>query len=193
VGRDRGIENIVKAMGILRDYKIQCTLLGNASDEMRKHFVEVAQHSGLNADQLIFVNPVSLTEMFKIGAQHHIGMATEPGHNENNRRALSNKIFSYLLSGLAIVASNTPAQLSFINEYPSVGCYYNRDSPEGLAAALESYLKNPDQLDEARNYALHLATTTLNWENESKKIVAIVETVLGKDSFRKAGKTVTAV
>jgi glycosyltransferase involved in cell wall biosynthesis len=178
IGHDRGIENILKAVGSLSNYKIQCTLLGNSSAETRRYLLDVGKQSGVEPTQIVFIDPVRLSEMFKIAGEHHIGMATEIGHNENNKIALSNKIFSYLLSGLAIVVSDTPAQLDFIQEHRAIGHSFARNNSSELAKVLEQFLNRPEELNICRENARQLAKATLNWEKESGKVVSIVTSKL---------------
>src|SRR5205823_4048733 len=44
---------------------------------------------------------------------YDVGLAVEPGFSVNNRLALSNKAFTYVLAGLAVILTDTPGQREF--------------------------------------------------------------------------------
>lgn len=178
IDKGRGIEDIIYAMGKLHSQKIKFTLLGSCKEEMRHHILKVATENNLRLDQIIFLDPVDPAEIFKIAVDHHIGMATEPGFDENNRRALSNKIFTYLLSGLAVVASDTPAQSQFLKEYPSIGKIYKTGNADGLANIFLHFIENSNEMNMCRQNAIEVADKHLNWENESKKFVSVIKRIL---------------
>ena len=75
----------------------------------------------------------------------------------------------YLLSGNALLLSETKAQQSFLNEYPDVGISFEQESAESAAKSLQFYMDHPDVLYQNRINALQLAKTKLNWDIESVK------------------------
>jgi glycosyltransferase involved in cell wall biosynthesis len=178
IGRERGIEDIIIAIGKSGSEKIQCTLLGDCSDELRSYLLQLAEHNNLKTGQIIFSYPVEPDHIFSIASEHHIGLATETGKDENNKRALSNKIFTYLLSGMAVVASNTPAQEKFMKEYAGIGKVYNTGDTEQLGDIFLSFLNNDHELNNCRSTSIDLASDKLNWENESGKFLSVVQSVI---------------
>jgi hypothetical protein len=50
------------------------------------------------------------TRWIRLSAQADIGLALEPGTTPNNDIAISNKLYTYILAGNAVVASNTSGQ-----------------------------------------------------------------------------------
>lgn len=180
IGKKRGIEDIIIAIGKSANVNIQCTLLGSCSDDIRSYLLHLADENNVKAGQLSFSGPVDPEQIFKIASEHHIGMATETGKDENNKIALSNKIFTYLLSGMAIVASNTPAQEKFMKEYPGTGKLYKIGDYDGLAKIFLSLLNNENELNNCRSTSLDLADKKLNWENESGKFLSVVRSVINR-------------
>jgi glycosyltransferase involved in cell wall biosynthesis len=75
----------------------------------------------------------------------------------------------YLLSGNAIVMSDTFSQKKFIKQYPNVGLLYERENPNSLLAALKEYIDCPELLQKHRNASLKLSKSELNWNFESNK------------------------
>ena len=177
LGPGRGVEDIVKAMGQVGDNRLHCTFVGNCSDEMKANLLTLARTYQVRECQLAFIPPVNLPEMFRICGRNHIGLATETGRDENNERALSNKIFSYVLSSLAIIASDTAAQAAFMQQYPGVGYCYQKNDPTQLSAIIKNLLLNPALLNQCREKSHALASHSLNWETESGKLLSIIKTL----------------
>ena len=73
---------------------------------------------------LRFHDPAAPDELTAFASQFDIGLALEPAFSRNNDIALSNKIFTYMQAGLAIIASNTTAQQQLLKKYPKIGELY---------------------------------------------------------------------
>lgn len=173
IGKNRGLEQMIRALGLIRDQNIELTLLGNVSARDKQYFnklIEKEQISHVN-----FLPPVEEKKIFEIASEHHIGLASETGKDLNNNIALSNKIFTYLLSGNAILFSNTDGQKNFFNEHSNIGFLYSNENVLELANILRKYITYPELLNEHRRNSFELSKT-LNWENESKKLVNFLKT-----------------
>ncbi|HTD39693.1 MAG TPA: hypothetical protein VK671_03665, partial [Mucilaginibacter sp.] len=117
-------------------------------------------------------------ELTIFAARFDIGLALEPGFSMNNNLALSNKIFTYIQAGLALVVSDTDAQFNFLNEYPSIGKTYPKGNEQALADILLNYYQHREQLFETKKAAYAIARQKLNWETESEKFLSTVEKTL---------------
>jgi glycosyltransferase involved in cell wall biosynthesis len=122
-----------------------------------------------------FIQPLPQAELFKIASMNDIGLALETGKDLNNGIALSNKIFTYLLAGNAIIFSDTDAQRQFYEENTEVGLLYHSGDVESLQKLLSRILANPEMVDDMKRNALRAATERHNWEMESQKLTAIIE------------------
>ena len=165
VGRLRGIETVIQAMGILPKGVVSLSLLGNCSKEMKEYFSGIS--SANNVEKHVhFLNAVSEQELVSIASGYHIGIASEVPHIINREYCLTNKLFIYLLAGNAIVCTNTKAQSLFIKTYADTGLVYEYNKAESLAKILEHYLNQPVLLSNHRKKAFEYGETTLNWEHE---------------------------
>ncbi len=174
IGRGRGLEDVISAMGRLNNKNVQLTLLGNITDEMRGYLAEQMKTQNLDEGQLTILEPVAENELYRIGSNYDIGLALETGKSENLQYCLANKIFSYLLSGNAIIFSDTPAQRQFWEANKNIGGLYERDRIDQLAAILQQYMDDSSLLQQHRNAARSAAETTYNWEKESEKLLSFV-------------------
>ncbi|MGY3211668.1 glycosyltransferase [Mucilaginibacter sp. HD30] len=174
IGSDRGLEMVIKAMAKTAG-RIELHLMGYCADQYRSAFLALARECGLNDGAVQFHHPVAPDELFSFAANFDIGIASETASTVNRDICLTNKIFTYLQCGLAIVASDTQAQTLFLQQYPDTGSLYIKTSEVSLVEALDHYLKNPDELYRTRLANYELGQTTLNWENERSKFVDLIE------------------
>lgn len=178
IGKKRGLENVINAMSSFYHDEIILTLLGSCSCEMKNYFLSLASSYNLHQDQVVFLNPVEENEIVNIASRHHIGLASEYSHNINRDLCLTNKIFTYLLAGNALVLSDTYAQKSFLNENPDIGLLYKQNNTEELTAVFKSYLSDSYLLQLHREKALNLAKTKYNWDIEQNQFLDNVKSVL---------------
>lgn len=174
IGPDRGIDDIVKALQLLNKTDFELHLLGNQSPA-NNSFIDKINNSNIS---IKFHDPVHSDKLIEFAAQFDIGLALEPGFSINNDIALSNKLFTYMQAGLAIIASNTAAQQDFMNQNPQIGSLYPKKDSEILANILLSYYQNKDKLTRCKSESLRLAHDQYNWEIESLKFLELVRHTL---------------
>ena len=175
VGLNRGIQDVIYAMNELPNLPITLSLIGTSSSELQAVFGGIKRN---DHHQLEFINPIQEEQLFLLASQHDIGLALEPGFSPNNHMALSNKIFTYLLAGNALIASDTDAQKQFMEQYPGIGKVYPIGNAQALAQIIRHYHENREALEATRKRAWDLARTELNWEKEQEKFLALVSNVL---------------
>lgn len=178
VSHSRGLENIIKAMGISKINELELHLLGDCDLEIQNSFKELAVANGLSVGNIYFHPPIAPDEIFSFAAKFDIGLAAEIGEPKNRDICLTNKIFTYVQSGLAILASDTSAQKDFLIENPDLGFVYGKNSPENLTTYLEKYAQNRALLNKHQANSLFIAQHKLNWENESQKFLVVIKHIL---------------
>lgn len=178
VGEGRGLETVIKAISLLQNLAITLTILGEAKEEVKNKFSALASENNLPPNQLIFLEPVTPDQIFEIAASHHIGLALETSIPYNRDICLTNKIFTYLNSGLAIIASETSAQKQLLEEHTDIGLTFKTDDVYQLTQLLKSYYEEAFILDQHRNAAKKLALEKYNWEKESKILLSLVEATI---------------
>jgi glycosyltransferase involved in cell wall biosynthesis len=174
VGKKRGLETIIEAIGKTGEKNISLTLLGNCAEDIKAYFVSFANEKGLTEDQLLFMPAVAEESIPSIAAAHDLGLACEIPHVVNRDICLTNKIFLYLLAGNVILFSNTKAQTFFYKSYPETGAIYPHDNAEELAVILQRYAQDRQLLNRQRATALSLGKTFFNWEAEQQQLLKLV-------------------
>jgi glycosyltransferase involved in cell wall biosynthesis len=172
IGPYRGLEVIIEAINV-SDLQIDLHLLGYSTNEYKKHLISLLKDSKC---KLHFHSPVYPEQLFTITRQFDIGFASETDLSINRTIALSNKIFTYLQSGLAVIFSNTIAQASFAKQYPQVGNVYSNANE--LAQFLVKYNSDRVMLYQTKKAAFQLGQKKLNWEKESKNFLKVVKQTL---------------
>jgi hypothetical protein len=162
VGKNRGLQIICEALKEINDINIHLTLAGNCTNELKNYFTGMMVGLERNIHFAGLIPPMSLA---KFSAQFDVGLALEPGFSQNNNVALSNKIFTYLLAGNAIILSETAMQKKFNNDY-HVGKSFPIDNINDLKDCIQFY-KNKSRLTIQRENNYLLASNKLNWENEA--------------------------
>jgi len=173
IGPHRGLETIIEAINIYNN-ESDLHLLGFQTDEYKNYLVNLLKPE--SKCTLHFHKPVYSEELFNIARQYDIGFASETDLSLNRTIALSNKIFTYIQSGLAVIVSNTTAQAAFINQHPQVGCIYN--NAEELADILSNYNNDRSILYQTKQSAFKLGQTDLNWEKEGAKFITCINNVI---------------
>lgn len=178
VGKQRGLEEVIAAMGLLKHLSVSLTVLGACSEEMKFFFTELAKKNQVSVNHLLFLQPVMQHEIFSIAAQHHIGIAVETEQSVNRQICLTNKIFTYLLSGNAVIANNTKAQELFFKTYPGAGCVFENGNIQQLSTIISELYHEDERLSSMQKNNLQLAASELNWEKEQQLLLNNLESVL---------------
>lgn len=172
IGKDRGLEDIIKAMNTINNPSVELHLLGNISIRMKSYFNSLAHF------RIHYYKPISGDQIFDLASKFDIGLALEPGFSLNNRIALSNKLFTYLISGLAILASNTQAQQQFITDNIGIGKIYSIGDSNQLVNIVNEFLNNNKMLNEYKISAYKLAQSKYNWEKEQQIFLSLINEIL---------------
>ncbi len=129
-------------------------------------------------DRLHLLPPIRPGTLVADAAAYHVGLAAEEGHCFNTRIALANKAFTYLLAGVPVVLSDTPAQARLAAELGAAARLYRVGDAESLAAALDAMLGDERRLQAAREVAWGLGRTRFNWDVEKAKFLTSVAVAL---------------
>ena len=178
IGVNRGLEDIIAALTLLKSHPFELHLLGDLPEETKVNYIDKLIDK--NTTNIHFHDNIPSDELAGFASKFDIGLALEPAFSNNNNMALSNKIFTYLQSGLAVAASDTKAQRRLLNTYPQIGKMYKKGDPRTLADVLLYYHQHRNELIKARVAAYEIAKTELNWENESKKFLNLVDQTIAR-------------
>ena len=104
------------------------------------------------------------------------GLSLDKNSNMNYNFSLPNKIFDYLSAGIPVISTDLHEISRILNEF-SCGILIPEPAPEEIRKAIVRLRDDRDMLVELkRNSAI--ASGTLNWKNESLKVIELYRTVL---------------
>jgi glycosyltransferase involved in cell wall biosynthesis len=171
IGPGRGIEEAVEAAGLLGP-GVELHLRGNPS----KGYQETLERMALQHKAALTLH-AQVDHDVLIGAMQgfDVGLALERPEHTNYSLTVTNKIFSYLLAGMAVAATDTPGQREVLKEFPSAGFLYPGGSPSALAEGLRKWLLDRYALREAQQAAWDAAREKYCWDVEQEKFRRVIE------------------
>ena len=173
IGPGRGIEDAVAALQWL-DKDVELHLRGFCSEDYRVQLNDLAFDFGVSS-RLFCYPQVDHDDLIEAMADYDIGLALERPENSNSGLTISNKLFSYLLAGLPVIATETPGHLEALAAIPQASATYPAGDARALAKRIERWSSNPQALREAQQCAWESARETYCWEQESLKFLKIFE------------------
>jgi len=177
VGLDRGLQDAIRAVAGV-DGSIELHIRGHMSSAVRAQLIKLAADCAVT-DRVFFHQAITPEELLSRAAEHDVGLALEPGHSPNNALASSNKMFVYMLAGLAIAATDVPGQASVLRSAPAAAVLYPPGDWQALANHLRRWCEDRTLLLEAKQASLHAARERWNWEREREKLLANVREAIG--------------
>ena len=169
IGLDRGIQDAIRAAGRLQG-PVEIHLRGRVENEVRRALEHLAREWNVQ-ETLFFHDPVSPVELLSRASEHDVGLALEHPITSNRAICVSNKLFMYLLAGLAIAATNVPGQVKVLESNGESSAWYPPGDHEALAVILERWRSDRAALVRAKRAALEAASRRWNWEYESQLLV----------------------
>ncbi len=112
--------------------------------------------------------------MERLASEYDVGLVSEIGETQNHQIALSNKLFTYLLAGVPVVASSIPAHVALDGIRGAVRLYETLD-PHAMARAFDFFLLNRCQLAELRRCAWRLGQDRFNWDVEKQIFLSVIK------------------
>lgn len=177
IGPFRGLEDVVRAMGTVRD-DLQLHLRGWWQSGYEDALRSLARECGLHSHQLIWHPPGPPDEMVRLASEYDVGLALEQPADANRDVCLTNKIFTYLLAGNAIIATRTRGQQPIVDSIDEAGVAYAAGDVEALAKQLRLWVSNRASLERARRTSWEWGTRRYNWDREKEIFLQTVERTL---------------
>ena len=178
VGPGRGLEEVIEAAGLAR-ISAELHLRGRATPAYVATLSRLATEV---APQLVVIHydPAPPELMVTLCNDYDVGLAVEQTTPLNRALCLTNKIFTYLLAGLAVVVTDTPGQGALGRELADAAILYKPGDVATLATGLRRWAKDKNELRKAKLASWQAACRRWHWEHPQEKgaLLAAVAGVL---------------
>jgi glycosyltransferase involved in cell wall biosynthesis len=166
----RGLEQLILSVHHF-DASSVLVIIGSQGEFYRDVLAPLVDSEKLN-DRVSFIPYVPPEEMMGYVVGADVGVAIYRNVNLNNYFCAPTKLYEYLMAGVPVVTSAFPELVDFLTEH-RVGCTFDPDCPESIAAAVNDVCNTPPPLAEVRARAIELVRHEFNWERESQKLLGI--------------------
>jgi hypothetical protein len=180
LGPGRGLEDIFLAIRNLR-VRFHLHLLGRSSNSHRKWL-----ESQIPADWENYVHvhdPLPPWEVFSWVKQYDLGLSVDPPHCRSRDLTITNKMFTYMLCGLGVIATDTSGHRSVFASHPRIGAMYPAGDIVSLCGILKSYAGCSARVRDAQSHSAQAALERYNWELESRELVQALEAGMAASGF----------
>jgi glycosyltransferase involved in cell wall biosynthesis len=177
IGPGRGLETALEAIAVAQSLP-HLYLRGDPAPGYREWLEDRARQLGV-ADRLHFLCPVAPGELERSGAAYDIGYVGETGETRNRAIALTNKLFSYLSSGIPITASDIPAHIDLAPQLADAMTIHPIGDARRLAAQFDKLLNDRNGLATARARAWSLGQGRFSWEIQLPNLLRTLEYNVG--------------
>jgi glycosyltransferase involved in cell wall biosynthesis len=183
VSLDRGLQDVIGAMALMRE-RAELHIRGDDMEGSIESLRNLAKERGVS-ERIHFHATVSPEDLLAAAAEYDIGLCLEVPATPNRNLCVTNKIFVYMLAGLAIVASRTKGHLEVLNASPKIGLLYDCGDITTLATILDRYATDRTLLASTKEAALAAVRERWNWEQESKIVIGTVDRVFAEEMATK--------
>ena len=168
---DRGGEELIDAVSLAD--KVSLLVVG--SGDKFGFLIEKVSQMGLTG-QIKFIKKLAWKELMRYTMSADTGMSLDKDSNMNYNFSLPNKLFDYLSAGIPVIATDLPEIAKIVHEY-NCGILISEPSPQEISKAIIKLRDNRDLLTELKHNAT-VASETVNWKNESLKVMELYRSVL---------------
>lgn len=172
LGPLRGVEDAIRALPLI-DAPVMLHLRGRVLPGYDRELRALI--GSLNvSDRVVVHDLVAPERAVRAAAEHDIGLVLTQPCCENHELAVPNKIYTYVLAGVAVGATATRGHRSVLATMPDVGFEYQPGNHVELAERVTALAREPQRLRACRAEAFRLGQARANWEVEQRRLVDLV-------------------
>lgn len=174
IGPNRGIEMLLEAAGSI-ELSFEIHLRGSMhSSEYRDVLTGLCDRFGISS-RVFFHEPILSEQIIPDGNNYDVGLSLESAVSMNRNICVTNKVFSYLMSRLAMIGTDTDGQKDIFTHFPDAVVLCKMNDAQDLARAMTVFILDREKLMMAKRAAEKAACERFNWEAESKKLLRSIQ------------------
>jgi glycosyltransferase involved in cell wall biosynthesis len=143
--------------------------LGTYQDAVRSEI----QRLGLE-NRTFMLDALPSEHLMEATASADVGMILLAGYNKNDRFAMPNKLFEYMMAGLPFLATDWP-EISRVARATGAGQLLSALTSEAIAGGVRAVLADAPRYAAMRQAGLAAAADEYNWERQAQKLLAVYE------------------
>jgi glycosyltransferase involved in cell wall biosynthesis len=163
----RGLELLISAMEEVENCKLYIAGSGKIESDLK----ELCKTLSLSS-KIEFLGRIPMDDLYEITRTAILGFSLEQDTGLNYRYALPNKIFDYIQAGVPSLVSPLPEIQKIVTDY-NTGELLLEDTASDLAKHINKLIKTKVLLEKYHINCIN-ASKELCWENESNKLIDIV-------------------
>ena len=168
--RERALVELVRA-ALLLPTNVHVVILGFDSKGVRAILQQMVVDMGL-LDRVHILDPIPPDELVEFATGADIGVIPQILVSDNQRFANPNKLFEYMASQLAIVATDTPTITPIVRGF-GLGEVCAEARAEEMAEAIMKLLQDPEYLQACKQASRRAAEEVFFWEKEEAKLLKL--------------------
>lgn len=165
----RNLDDLVLSMQDVHNFHLYFRGYGVLEPYLR----ELVAKLGLET-KISFLEPVTMKDLVASARDFDMGVIPYPGSPKqlNSYYCTPNKVFEYMMAGLALAVSDLPVLREIVDCY-HVGLVFDIANPAQMASKLNQIQK--EDIIKMRSNALSAARDIFNFERESQKLIRIYQ------------------
>jgi hypothetical protein len=167
IGPGRGLEDVIRGVGVAGI----CGELHLRGRPVPDYFDGLSRLARDAAPRLKVVQhePAPPDAMVELCRGYDIGLSVEQGRVVSRALCLTNKAFTYMLAGLAVIFTDTPGQRRLACDLGEGALLYRPGDITALGHSLQSWANDPRCLWRARAAAWQAAQRRWHWEHPEEQ------------------------
>lgn len=165
---DRYLENVVRgAQYFLPGITLTMRGVGDYGETLKKC---------VQSNNVEFIPPVTMDKLVQSLSGFDIGVATGAyKQGKNGEFASPNKMFEYMMAGLAVVGNTSPVIQYMITTSDS-GIVFDGGNPKDFARAINEIASDTVRMNEMKRNGIVYTTEHYCWEKEQAKLITVYNT-----------------
>jgi glycosyltransferase involved in cell wall biosynthesis len=174
IGPFRGIEVLLEAAAMI-EMPFEIHLRGTMQSSAYRHtLTDICQRTGIS-QRVFFHDPIQPEQIIPDGNNYDVGLALESAVSTNRNICVTNKVFSYLMSRMAIIGTDTEGQKDIFTHFPEAVVLCKMNDARDLARAMRLLIEDRERLMKAKQASERAAREEFNWEKESQKLLHSIQ------------------
>lgn len=170
----RGLEALIESSRYLSRGILVLRGYGSNEEDLRRRVAALG-----DGRRVFMVDPVPMADLVSAASEADIGVVPYTPCTLCNYYASPNKLFEYMMAGLALAVSNLPVLEKIVRDH-DLGVVFDPSEPPHIAEQLNALTQNPGRLRDCRENAARMARERYHWNHEGETLIRLYESLTGQ-------------